>query len=299
MQFIAILAGNKINLINMHIPDFLIKLGQDYPENQNWVDSLPSLIKQAIKKWNLQLESPFTENASCSYVAPCVINVGEKAVLKIGLPHEEAMHEIEGLRVLNGHPAVRLLDFDKASNTMLLERCLPGTQLSQFPESKQDEIITSLLPEIWHSDHSSEKFRPLAQMIELWNKETYENLSNIANPELAKEACKLKEKLVESTQQNVLLATDLHAGNILQAQRREWLVIDLKPYIGDPTYDLTQHLLNCKPRLAAQPKKTIQHLAQLANLDPKRLADWMFARLASKNSAENQSLALKIKEVWR
>ena len=32
----------------------------------------------------------------------------------------------------------------------------------------------------------------------------------------------------------VLLCTDLHAGNVLAAQRRPWLVIDPKPYVGDP-----------------------------------------------------------------
>jgi hypothetical protein len=51
----------------------------------------------------------------------------------------------------------------------------------------------------------------------------------------------------------VLLCTDLHGDNILAAQRELWLVIDPKPYVGDPAYDLLQHMLNCEDRLAAAP----------------------------------------------
>jgi len=39
----------------------------------------------------------------------------------------------------------------------------------------------------------------------------------------------------------MLLATDLHAGNVLPAAREPWLVIDPKPFTGDPAYDATQH----------------------------------------------------------
>jgi streptomycin 6-kinase len=36
----------------------------------------------------------------------------------------------------------------------------------------------------------------------------------------------------------VLLATDLRAANILRAEREPWLVIDPKPFAGDPAYDV-------------------------------------------------------------
>jgi len=39
---------------------------------------------------------------------------------------------------------------------------------------------------------------------------------------------------------DVLLATDLHAGNVLRSERKPWLVIDPKLFIGDPAYDATQ-----------------------------------------------------------
>lgn len=48
--------------------------------------------------------------------------------------------------------------------------------------------------------------------------------------------------LARPAQRHVLLCTDLHTGNVLAAEREPWLVIDPKPYVGDPTYDVLQHM---------------------------------------------------------
>jgi streptomycin 6-kinase len=75
-----------------------------------------------------------------------------------------------------------------------------------------------------------------------------------------------------------MLCTDLHAGNVLATQREPWLVIDPKPYAGDPTYDVLQHMLNCDQRLTADPRGFAQHMADLLGLNPQRLLLWLFAR---------------------
>jgi len=80
---------------------------------------------------------------------------------------------------------------------------------------------------------------------------------------------------------DVLLATDLHAGNVLRAQREPWLVIDPKPFVGDPAYDVTQHLLNCEGRLLNDSSTVIGHLSDLLCLDSRRIKLWLFARLAA------------------
>lgn len=80
-----------------------------------------------------------------------------------------------------------------------------------------------------------------------------------------------------------LLATDLHAGNILRAQREPWLVIDPNPYLGDPAYDATQHLFNCPGRLASDAHGTIARLAGLLEVNPDRVRLWLFARAAAES----------------
>ena len=80
---------------------------------------------------------------------------------------------------------------------------------------------------------------------------------------------------------DLLLATDLHAGNVLRAQREPWLVIDPKPFLGDRAYDATQHLMNCKGRMLIAPTSTIRRFADLLEVDDGRVRLWMFARLAT------------------
>jgi streptomycin 6-kinase len=88
----------------------------------------------------------------------------------------------------------------------------------------------------------------------------------------------LFRSLPASSDRAVLLCTDLHAGNVLAAERERWLVIDPKPYVGDPTYDALQHILNCDRRLAADPSGFAHQIAERLGLDTERLLLWLFAR---------------------
>jgi streptomycin 6-kinase len=84
--------------------------------------------------------------------------------------------------------------------------------------------------------------------------------------------------LPDSASESLVLCTDLHAGNILAARREPWLVIDPKPYVGDPAYDVLQHLLNCPGRLQSDPRGLARRLAALTGVDPERVLLWLFAR---------------------
>ena len=99
---------------------------------------------------------------------------------------------------------------------------------------------------------------------------------------LAREGMALFRQLPATADREVLLCTDLHAGNVLAAEREPWLVIDPKPYVGDPTYDALQHMLNCDVRLTTEPHRLLRRMAELLSLDPDRLRLWLFAR-ASRN----------------
>jgi streptomycin 6-kinase len=95
---------------------------------------------------------------------------------------------------------------------------------------------------------------------------------------LARTGTELLRTLPATADRQVLLCTDLHAGNILAANREPWLVIDPKPYLGDPTYDAVQHLLNCHQRLITDPAGLARRMADLAGIDPDRLIGWLLAR---------------------
>ena len=263
----------------MHpVPSRLLESCRISPERMAWLARLPETITDLEQRWQLSIGAPF--DADASWAAP-VIRGDTKAVLKIGMPHMEAEHEADGLRFWNGNPTVRLLDADDDLGVMLLERCEPGTPLSDLPEKEQDVVVGSLLRRMWKAPPAGHRFRPLSEMIESWISETLTQRSGWPDEHLVRAGIDEFRSLAGSSPTLVLLATDLHAGNVLRAERVPWLVIDPKPFVGDPAYDATQHLLNCLDRVRADPRGVIARCAELMELDPERIRRWLFARLAA------------------
>lgn len=95
---------------------------------------------------------------------------------------------------------------------------------------------------------------------------------------IARAGIELFRSLPGTSDRAVLLCTDLHPDNVLAASREPWLAIDPKPYLGDPTYDPLQHMLNHSERLGADPVGFAQRMAVLLDLEPGRLRQWLFAR---------------------
>jgi streptomycin 6-kinase len=240
----------------------------------------PEILRDLEQRWSLKLGTPY-QSASCAWVAPVTLPNGASAVLKLGMPHMEAQHEIQGLRFWNGDPTVRLLEACDEVNAMLLERCMPGTNLRALPEPQQDIVIAGLLPRLWRSPPSPHPFRPLSAMTDHWSAETLAQIEQWPDAALVREGLRLFDELPRSSSVEVLLATDLHAGNILRSEREPWLVIDPKPFVGDPAYDATQHLFNCSARLRHDPHGTVRRFADLLKVDSERVRLWTFARAAA------------------
>jgi streptomycin 6-kinase len=209
---------------------------------------------------------------------------GTQAVLKLAMPHMEGKHEIQGLRYWSGRSMVKLLEADDDSGAMLLERCLPGTPLRSEPESAQDVIIAGVLRRIWESTTETPglvDFSHLSQMIDLWYEETIAQGHLWPDAGLVTEGLRVMKELASPAPTDVLLATDLHADNVLRAQRESWLAIDPKPFVGDRSYDPVQHLINCESRLHRNPVYVVERIASLTDVDPERLRLWTFARAAA------------------
>jgi streptomycin 6-kinase len=263
-------------------------------QRRAWLAALPRTVAEVQGRWSLRLGEPFQPGGSTAWVAPARRPDGTAVVLKIGWRHYEADHEADGLRVWDGRGTVRLLASDATNDTvaLLLERCRPGTTLATRPGPEQDLVVASLLPRLWRDPPSDHPFRPLSSLCDAWGDAFERNPPDptTLDPGLAREGISLFRSLPRTATRDVLLATDLHGGNVLAAQREPWLAIDPKPYVGDPTYDALQHLLNCNERLHADPRGLATHLAELLQLDADRLLLWLFARCVQE-SAEFPTLA--------
>ena len=284
----------------LRISDGLAASCRKTPERAAWLNRLPDAVEKLTHLWALKLDRPLDpEEASCSYVAAVLCKDGTPAVLKIPMPHMEAEHEIQGLRFWNGDPTARLLAADDNLGAMLLERCHPGTTLRTLPECDQDVVISDLLRRLWRSPSTRHPFRSLSSLIQYWTEETLAQSEHWLDAGVVREGLHLFKELPGSTTRQVLLATDLHAGNVLRAEREPWLVIDPKPFVGDPAYDATQHLFNCLGRLRSDPEKIIRRLSDLLGVEHERVRLWTFARAAAEPrddwSSVDLALALAIR----
>jgi streptomycin 6-kinase len=266
----------------LKIPTRLADNCHKTPERTGWLDGLSALLSSLVSRWSLTVLDPFDcDEGSCAWVAPVIRADGSRAVLKLGMPHMEARDEVQGLRFWNGNPTVELFAGDADLGASLMERCEPGTALRLLPEAEQDEVIAGLLRRLWRPVPPGNSFRPLSALTGQWSSETLAAVERWPDDGLVREGLRIFDELSRPGPLDVLLATDLHAGNVLRSQREPWLVIDPKPFAGDPTYDATQHLLNCDLRLRMNPDSTIRRFADLSGLDHRRVRLWLFARAAA------------------
>jgi streptomycin 6-kinase len=293
----------------------------------DWLERLPPIVAEVAASWSLRLGKPYEPGGMTAWVAPVTDASGRPRVLKVGWRHPEAEDEGLGLRTWAGRGTVLLHAERKLGDTfaLLLERCDPGVTLASRPEPEQDEVITGLLPRLWIESPRHHGFRPLSQMCAQWADAFERNLAagqagpkieagrareaaaSQAGPEagrvrkapasqagldpgLARAGVALFRELPATAASEVLLCTDLHAENVLSSQRERWLVIDPKPYVGDPAYDPLQHMLNCAERLQADPRGLAAAMADPLGLDRERLLLWLFARCVIE-SAEWPNLA--------
>ena len=248
-----------------------------------WLAALPERVRRLEEHWSLTVAAPFQPGGSTAWVAPARGASGADLVLKMAWRHPEAAHEADGLREWDGHGAVRLHAVEDFDDTvaLLLERCVPGVPLSSRPEPEQDTVVAGLLQRLWREPAPDHPFRSLQVMCDSWA-DGFERRAAAGrggvDAGLGREGMALFRSLPASAAGHLLLCTDLHAGNVLSAEREPWLTIDPKPYVGDPTYDVLQHLLNCEERLVADPRGLARRMADLVGLDHDRLLLWLFAR---------------------
>lgn len=251
-----------------------------------WMAALPEIVADLSRRWSLEVGRPYQPGGCASWVAPAVDDSGARVVLKVGWRHAEAEHEADGLRAWRGEGAVRLIDAVRFEDTsaLLLERCEPGTALSDvLPGLDQDVVVAGLLRRLWIEPPPGHPFGTLSLMCDRWADEferryAASDRSLRLDPGLARAGIELFRALPRTADRTVLLYTDLHPENVLAARRAPWLAIDPKPYVGDPTYDALQHMLNHPARLSKDPTGFARRMAELLDLDPSRLGDWLFAR---------------------
>ena len=223
-----------------------------------WRATLPARVRTLDALWRFASLEPLEHTGQCSWIGACTLTDGTEGILKLAFPHPEGRDEVPGLEACDGEPMVRLLRARRGLDALLLERLVHGNPLSDWPEPEQDPIIGDLLRRLRRVPITADAFRPLGELVDLWRGPALEpGARDEWDAGLVARGLAELDALLATSPAPCLLATDLHAGNVLAATRAPWLAIDPKPYAGDPAFDVTQHLLNCPTRLRIDPERTI------------------------------------------
>jgi streptomycin 6-kinase len=196
------------------------------------VGSLARVAHQVAANWALELDDPFP--AQHSYVAP----VGDSAVLKVQSGwDDESCHEAEALALWGGDGAIRVLRRDFDRRALLLERAVPGNDISELPEETATSIAVGVGPRLWRP--AGEPFRWIGDHVPRWLDEA------ALTPSPARDLISLAWELFDSLDVgcSTLVHGDLHHHNILTAGRR-YVAIDPKPMLGEPEFDIPPLLWN-------------------------------------------------------
>jgi streptomycin 6-kinase len=205
-----------------------------------WLDALPALVADCASAWRLEPEDPVDTPHSL------VVPAGD-VVLKLNAPsHAEADHEADALELWNGEAAVRLLARDDERRALLLERCRPGTPLRDTSIDEVD-VIAPLLPRLQVLAGEGHPFLLLADEADRWSEEVprrYEAAGRPFERSLLDAALDVYRTVDRSA--SALVNQDLHAGNVLRAEREPWLVIDPKPLVGERELEASGLLRNAR-----------------------------------------------------
>ncbi|MCG5467564.1 aminoglycoside phosphotransferase family protein [Micromonospora sp. LAH09] len=208
------------------------------PAGRTWLATLPTWLAECTERWSLRLGPPF-RYAYASLAMPADLPDGTAAVLKLQYPDEDSRHEADALAQWNGDGAIRLLAQDPERRGLLVERCQPGTPLHELPMDRALDAVTALLPRLWRPVGAP--FTPLAEEAAGWIDRMPGNWDRAGRPyerRLLDAALDLLTGLASSQGEQVLVNQDLHAGNVLAANREPWLAIDPKPLSGEREFSV-------------------------------------------------------------
>jgi streptomycin 6-kinase len=263
-----------------------------YPSRMQWDASAADLVATMLERWHLTAGEAFVGGEAAS-VLRVTMRDGRPAVLKVGFPHVEAVWEAVALESWGARLAPELLRQDAWTWTILLELVEPGMPLSKH-ELPAEQALT-IAAELYRELLTTQPPTGLPTLAEIVGQyaadaqtrlpEQRDDLLNLGVLELVQEGLSLSRDLADSDGTSAMLHGDFNPGNILSAADGGWRVIDPKPMLGDPEFELFPLVEQLgspwsRPDPAATISAQLQLAARVAGVDAAKTARWAFARAA-------------------
>ncbi|GAA2904227.1 hydroxyurea phosphotransferase [Actinoplanes cyaneus] len=244
-----------------------------------WMDALPGLAARCVDAWGLRPDGEVW-HGTVALVVPVRRADGTPAVLKLQPVDRETVGEPVALRAWGGRGAVRLLEHDAESGSMLLERLDAARGLGGVADVRAAlRTLSGVLAQL-HAVAAPPGLRHLADIASGLLERAPRAIPRLPDPadrELARTCvAALREVLPEPGDR--LLHWDLHYDNVLGApDGAGWVAIDPKPLVGDPGFELLAALHNRWPETDVLPHFDL--MTEVLGLDRGRAARWTLARV--------------------
>jgi streptomycin 6-kinase len=281
----------------LRVPDELVATHGKYfgAAGRLWLDNLPGLAADLIERWELRRDGPPICGA-VALIVPVVRADGTPAMLKIQPVDDETVGEPVALRAWNGAGAVRLLEYEAGSGSLLLER-LGDRTLADVPSDLDAlRIISELLLRL-NARPAPDDVRRMVDVGAAMLDRVPVALAGDADQDrrrLIRDcAAALREVLPEPGDR--LLHWDLHFDNVLTGEREPWLAIDPKPLAGDPGFELLAALHNRWDDVVATGdvpravRRRFDLMTEVLGLDRERAVAWTLARVLQNKLWEVES----------
>ncbi|MET9515366.1 aminoglycoside phosphotransferase family protein [Streptomyces sp. NPDC002994] len=250
---------------------------------REWIAALPGEVAAYLERWGLRLAGPSMHGAA-SLVLPVERADGTPAALKLQLLDEESAGEAAALRAWGGDRVVRLLEHDEVSGAMLLERLDAGRHLSVVPDTMAAvRVLAELLVRL-NAVAAPEGVRRLGDIAGAMLDDVPQAVKALADPAERRllEQCAGAVREVAGEPGGQLLHWDLHYDNVLaplpgSGRTEPWVVIDPKPLVGDPGFELLPALVNRFDE--GQVLRRFDLMTEVLGLDRGRARAWTLGRV--------------------
>jgi streptomycin 6-kinase len=169
-----------------------------------------------------------------------------------------------------------------------MERCDPGLPLSKAPMGAGEglRVASALLRQLWVIPPSGHGLEYLADVCAEWATAVRDRQASLRppfDPGLVELGAHLLESLPVSATEEVVVHGDANPTNFLSATRSPWLLIDAKPMVGDPGYDVAPLALQLgdpleRPHPTHVLRRRYEVLEDLLGIPFGRLVAWSVAR---------------------
>lgn len=254
-------------------------VGREGAVGAAWLAELPGIVEELLEQWRCARDGEVM-HGGVGVIVPVRRRSGESAVLKVSFPHPGNVHEPDAFVAWGGRGAVLLHERDDERFAMLLERVRSST-LAQVADGDEVAAVAGRLNRRL-AVPAPPGLPRLSEQAGAWEARFREDARELphAMPPRVLDAAVATVRELGPDQPDALVHGDLHARNILRADREPWLAVDPKGYAGDPAYDAGTLLksraltLLAADDLRGAADRVLDVFSEAAELDRERVRRW-------------------------